>query len=70
MRHLRDCFVCGEPIYAREYQRDNARACSPKCAKELAHIEHPELKDAAERLSDGLDGLGEESHSEVKRHVN
>lgn len=63
MRHLRDCFVCGAPIYARPYQKDTVRTCSPKCAKELAHAEHPDLKDAAERLSEDCD-------VEVKKDVN
>jgi len=42
-RHLRDCAVCGGPVFARQHQADSARACKPICAKTLAVKEHPDI---------------------------
>jgi hypothetical protein len=42
-RKLRDCAMCGEPVIARPYQSDEARTCTPVCAKELALKEHPDI---------------------------
>jgi hypothetical protein len=36
MKKLRDCAACGQPVIARPYQADSARACSPRCAGRLA----------------------------------
>ena len=48
---IRDCAVCKQPIPDRPFQALNVRACSPKCATELAHLEHPDLSkwDARDR---------------------
>ena len=40
---LRDCEVCGEPVFAKKYQSDAVRVCSPGCAQRLAVKEHPDL---------------------------
>jgi hypothetical protein len=48
---LRDCAVCGDPVYDRPHQDPSARACGPACAKRLAVQEHPELNLVAARES-------------------
>jgi hypothetical protein len=40
---LRDCQVCGNPVFAKKYQKDSCRVCSPACAHRLAVKEHPDL---------------------------
>jgi hypothetical protein len=52
---LRPCVICEGPVFARPYQANSARTCSPTCAKTLAAQEHPELIDRAwrHRSSDG-----------------
>lgn len=46
---LRDCAVCGKPVFARPYQANFVRACSPVCAHTLAAREHPELEPVPDR---------------------
>ena len=43
MTKLRDCEVCGDPVFAKKYQSDAVRVCSPGCAQRLAVKEHPDL---------------------------
>jgi len=47
---LRACAVCGNPVTAKPYQDNSARACSPSCAHTLAAREHPELDGKRLRL--------------------
>jgi hypothetical protein len=46
---LRGCVICGDPVLARPYQSNSARACSPSCAKVLAVREHPDLLSKSNR---------------------
>lgn len=49
---LRECSVCSDPIPDRPFQSPTVRACSPHCAKTLAHQEHPELDPIKDRLAE------------------
>jgi hypothetical protein len=56
-RRLRDCAVCGAPVFARQHQSDSARTCKPICAKTLAVQEHPDIDKVGARDSgNGLNG--------------
>ena len=50
------CAVCNEVIPTRSYQSSTVRTCSPGCAKELAHREHPELESCTTRHLNRLTG--------------
>jgi len=49
---LRDCAVCGRPIYAKKYQDKKVRTCQPSCARALADREHPDLQASPETRLD------------------
>jgi endogenous inhibitor of DNA gyrase (YacG/DUF329 family) len=40
---IRNCGECGKPVEAKAHQSDEARACSPRCARAIAYKEHPDL---------------------------
>lgn len=52
-RFLCGCRICGMPVFGARYQFDSARTCSPHCAKELAHAEHPDLRNVLEDVTYG-----------------
>ena len=56
-RKLRDCAICEEPVIARPHQSDDARTCSPGCARTLAYREFPNLDGFHSKLRARLAGI-------------
>jgi hypothetical protein len=56
-RKLRDCVICEESIFAQPHQSDDARTCSPGCARTLAYREFPNLDGFHSKLRARLAGI-------------